>query len=114
MRKRGIRKQVWLNREEAARLQSLSKKAGLNQETYLRTLITGYVPKETPPADYFAMTRELHAIGVNLNQLAAAANATGRIDRAVFDYEATRLRRAVTDIQKAVLVPERSEGHVNG
>lgn len=113
MRKRGIRKQVWLNREEAARLQSQAKKAGLNQETYLRTLITGYAPKETPPADYFAMTRELHAIGVNLNQL-AAANATGRIDRAVFDYEATRLRRAVTDIQKAVMVPERRDGHANG
>lgn len=107
MRKRSIRVQVWLNKEEKTKLQSSAKKAGLSQETYLRTLINGYMPKELPPIDYYSMMRELHAIGSNLNQVAARANATGHIDKTVFQYEANRLRKALLDIQEAVTSPER-------
>lgn len=107
MRKRSIRVQVWLSKEERTKLQTSAKKAGLSQETYLRTLINGYVPKELPPTDYYIMMRELHAIGSNLNQIAAKANATGHIDRTLFQYEANRLRKAVLDIQEAVTLPER-------
>jgi len=91
MRKRSIRFQVWLNKGEKTKLQVSAKKAGLSQETYLRTLINYYVPKELPPPDYYTMMRELHAIGSNLNQIAARANATGHIDRTVIQYEANRL-----------------------
>ncbi|MEL7568354.1 MAG: hypothetical protein AAGU27_26245 [Dehalobacterium sp.] len=67
MRKREIRAQVWLNKEENAKLHTNAKKAGLSQKSYLRSLINGYLPKEVPPIDYFCMLRELHAIGRNLN-----------------------------------------------
>ncbi|MFZ5967640.1 MAG: plasmid mobilization protein [Bacillota bacterium] len=107
MRKRSIRVQVWLNKEEKTKLQASAKKAGLSQETYLRTLINGYMPKELPPIDYYSMMRELHAIGSNLNQIAAKANATGHIDKTVFQYEANRLRKDLLDIQEAVTSPER-------
>ena len=50
---------------------------------------------------------ELNRIGVNLNQIAAKANAMGHIDKTVFQYEANRLRRTVLDIQTAVTSPER-------
>jgi len=98
---------VWLNKDEKMKLQTSAKKAGLSQETYLRTLINGYVPKELPPPDYYAVMKELHAIGNNLNQIAARANAIGHIDRTTFQYEANRLRKAVLDIQTAVTSPER-------
>jgi hypothetical protein len=107
MRKRSIRIQVWLNEKENTYLDDNSKKAGLSCESYLRMLINGFVPKELPPLDYRALIRELQAIGVNLNQIAAKANATGHIDKSVFQYEANRLRRAVLDIQAAVTSPER-------
>ena len=107
MRKRSIRAQVWLNQEENVRLQDNAQKAGLSRESYLRALINGYVPKSLPPPDYYAMMRELHAIGVNLNQLSAKANATGHINKTIFQYEANRLRKAVLDIQAAVTLPER-------
>jgi hypothetical protein len=113
MRKRGIRIQVWLNKEEDKRLHTSAEKSGLSQESYLRALINGYEPKELPPVDYHTMTRELHAIGVNLNQIAAVANTTGHIDRSVFQYEANRLRKAMLDIQKAVTSPERRKENGN-
>ena len=63
MRKRGIRVQVWLNKEENTRLHTSAKKAGLSQESYLRTLINGYVPKELPPPDYYVMIKGLTLSG---------------------------------------------------
>jgi hypothetical protein len=67
MRRRAIRIQVWVNHNENAKLQASAKTSGLSQEGYIRSLINGYVPKTMPPPDYFAMMRELHAIGNNLN-----------------------------------------------
>ena len=107
MRKRSISFLLRLSEPEYFHLMRQVEKAGLNRETYIRALIKGYTPKEMPPMDYFVMIRELHAIGNNLNQLAAKAHATGHLDRVVFQQEADRLRRAVQHIQKAVTSPER-------
>lgn len=107
MRNRSIRAQVWLNDKEHAQLDDNAKKSGLSRESYLRFLITGFVPKKLPPLDYHALIQELHSIGVNLNQIAARANATGHIDKAVFQYEANRLRCDVLDIQAAFTIPEK-------
>ncbi len=109
MRKRNIPIIVRLNAKEQQHLAKQVKKSGLSQEAFIRTLINGYAPKELPPPDYFSMMRELHAIGSNLNQIAAKANATGNIDKTVFQYEANRLRKAVLDIQAAVTSPEKLE-----
>ena len=106
MRKRGISILVRLNTQEQQNLKKQVKKSGLSQEAFIRSLINGYVPKELPPLDYFSMIRELHAIGSNLNQIAAKANTTDHIDKTVFQYEANRLRKAVQDIIAAVTVPE--------
>lgn len=106
MRKRSIRVLVRLNEKERQHLVSQVKKSGLSQEAFIRALINGYVPKALPPLDYYAMMRELHAIGNNLNQLAAKAHATGHLDRAAFQQEADQLRRAVQQIQQAVTAPE--------
>lgn len=107
MRKRSISVLVRLNEKERQHLASQVKKSGLSQEAFIRTLINGYVPKALPPPDYYAMMRELHAIGNNLNQLAVKAHSTGHLDRATFQQEADRLRLAVQQIQQAVTAPER-------
>jgi len=104
---RSIKITFRLNAKEQQSLVKQVKKSRLSQEAFIRSLINGYVPKELPPPDYFSMMRELHAIGSNLNQVAAKANATGHIDKTVFQYEANRLRKAVQDIMEAVTAPER-------
>lgn len=106
MRKRSLRIQVWVNQEEDRKLQKHAKQTGLSREAYLRALINDYVPKTLPPTDYYTMLRELHAIGNNLNQLAAKAHATGHLDHTSFQREADDLRRAVQQIQEAVTAPE--------
>ncbi|MDD7667159.1 MAG: plasmid mobilization relaxosome protein MobC [Dialister sp.] len=113
MRKRGIPILIRLNAQEQQNLAKQVKKSGLSQEAFIRSLINGYMPKELPPPDYFSMIRELHAIGSNLNQIAAKANATGHIDTTVFQYEANRLKRTVQEIQAAVTAPERRNSDGN-
>ncbi len=59
MSKRNIEIRVCLNRKEAEALNKRVKKCGLSREGYLRHLITGVVPRETPPADYYEQFGEL-------------------------------------------------------
>ena len=42
--------------------------------------ISGYSPKETPPADYRDMMNELYAISRNMNQIAHIANSGKHIE----------------------------------
>lgn len=92
-----------LSEKEHKRLQRRAKSCGLSMSGYVRQIINGYKPRESPPADYFAMTRELKEIGNNLNQLAFVANATGLIDGAAYYEEAVRLRESLRRIEKAVI-----------
>lgn len=107
MRKRDIRVVVRLNEKEQKHLVNQVQKSGLSREAYIRALIKWFIPKPLPPQDYYAMMRQLHAIGNNLNQLAMKAHMTGHLERAVFQEEADRLRHAVQQIQQAVTEPER-------
>ena len=76
MERRTRKATVRLTEEELARLKEAARRAGWSQEAYLRALIGGIDPRPKPPPDYLAMTRELHAIGNNLNQLARWVNST--------------------------------------
>ena len=73
MRKRNVAILFRLNKKEAEALDKKVKKSGLNREAYLRQLISGVVPKDAPPPDYYSMMRELHKIGNNLNQMAVTS-----------------------------------------
>jgi len=75
MQNRTIEVKFRLNRGEADNLNKRVKKSGLSREGYIRQLINGHIPTDAPPPDYFAMMRELHYIGVNLNQIAQKAKA---------------------------------------
>lgn len=107
MRKRSISFLLRLSETEYAHLIKEVGKTGLSREAFIRMLINGYIPKTSPPPDYYAMVRELHSIGNNLNQLAVKAHTTGHLDRETFQQEADELRRAVQRIQQAVTEPER-------
>lgn len=92
-----------LSEVEYRRITRRAKSCGLGKSAYIRQLIVGYEPRESPPADYFAMTRELKEIGNNLNQLAFVANTTGLIDEAAYYEQVIRLRDSLRRIEKAVV-----------
>jgi hypothetical protein len=107
MRTRPLRIWAHLSKDEYEAFRRCVKKSGLPQEAYLRALIKGRVPREPPPADYYAMMKELHAIGNRINQIAARANAIGFIDAGQYEKDARELREAILWIQAAVVLPKR-------
>ena len=80
MTKRNIEIKVRLSRKEAENLNKQVKKCRLSREAYLRHLITGEVPREAPPPEYFAFMREMHYVGHNLNQIAQKAHVLNVVD----------------------------------
>ena len=98
-----------LNKKEAEALDKKVKRSGLNREAYLRQLISGVVPRDAPPPDYYSMMRELHKIGNNLNQIAQKAHVLNVIDVQRYDQEVWKFNEAVRKITEAVILPEKNE-----
>jgi hypothetical protein len=90
---------------EHERFMRLVGRSGLTQQAYVRHLISGVVPVDRPPPDYFAMARELHSIGNNLNQLAHHAHATGLVDEGRYRRNVAKLDEAIARIAEAVEMP---------
>ena len=105
MRKRNVHIQFWLDKKEAEALQTKVKKSCLSRKAYLRHLVNGLVPQDAPPPDYYAMMRELHGIGKNLNQIAAKAHTLNALDVQRYDENCRKLDEAVKTITAAVILP---------
>lgn len=114
MRKRNVSILFRLSRKEAEALNKKVKKSGLNREAYLRQLISGVVPKDAPPPDYYSMMHELHKIGNNLNQIAQKAHTLNVMDVQRYDQGMRMFEDAVKRITGAVILPERMEPEKEG
>lgn len=107
--RRTVKKQMWLSREEAQDFQKKAKKACLSEAALFRFLIRGYEPKEKPDDRFYDVMRELSAIGNNIHQLSAKANALNFIDAPMIAKEAERWHKFQADVEREVLRPGKSE-----
>lgn len=105
MRKRNNFIGLRLTNKELATLNEKAKKAGMRREVYLRSLINGYTPKELPSYDYLAMAKQLHAIGNNIHQVAARANATGFFMVKEYEQYMNDVYDAIARIETAIVAP---------
>lgn len=106
---RNIKITFRLSKSECEHFKKRVKKSGLSQEAYIRHIINGLVPTDAPPPDYFAMMRELHAIGTNLNQTAQKAHVLNVVDVKRYDEAVAALNKAVVSITNAVMLPRKIE-----
>ncbi len=107
MRTRNVHIQFWLSKNEAEALERKVKQSGLSREAYLRQIIKGIVPKNTPPPDYYSMMRELHKIGNNLNQIAQKAHVLNVVDVQRYDKAVRHFEQTVRVITEAVILPDK-------
>lgn len=99
---------VRLTQAEMVHLTRLVNGSKLSREAYLRQLISGVIPQDAPPPDYFSMMQQLYRIGNNLNQIAQKAHALNAIDTYRYDEAVREFREAVQKIQAAVLLPRQA------
>lgn len=105
MRKRNVHIQFWLDKKEAETFAKKVKRSGLSREAYLRHLVNGAVPNDAPPPDYYAMMKELHGIGNNLNQIAQKTHILNVVDVKRYDETVRRFEKSVKEITDAVILP---------
>ena len=108
MNNRSYEIKVRLTQAEMVHLNRLVNGSKLSREAYLRQLISGVVPQDAPPPDYFSMMQQLYRIGNNLNQIAQKAHALNAIDTYHYDEAVREFREAVQEIQAAVLLPRQA------
>lgn len=112
MSKRNIEIKVRLNRKEAEILNKRVKKSRLSREAYLRHLIDGVVPQDSPPPDYYSMMRELYGVANNLNQIAQKAHVLNVVDVQRYDMAVHQVEAAIKTITDAVILPRRMDDRV--
>lgn len=107
MRRRNIEIKIRLNQKEASILDKHVILSGLTREAYLRQLISGYIPKPSPPPDFHQFTEEIHRVGNALTAIAMQAHEQNIIDTVKYDQEVAAFRIAVKSILDAVLLPDK-------
>lgn len=107
MRSRNIKKQIWLDEDECRILQENSKKVGMKEAPYIRSLILGCVPKEKPDKEFYEVMKQLRGIGINLNQIAHRTNTLGYVESKYYQAEAEKWNAFIIDIKKKFLLPHK-------
>lgn len=102
MRKRTIKKQIWINQDEENILKLKSKKSGLNESEFLRSCIKGYKIKEQPTKEIREFIKQISGIANNINQIAIAVNTVGHIRDEDLEYIKNTMPKFILDFQKKV------------
>ena len=109
MQIRDIKKQTWMNKSEALSLVRKAKKAGLTEAALIRSLVSGYEPKEKPDDRFYDVMRQLSAIGNSMNQIARKANSLGFIDATEYERQAELLQQFQLDVRRHFILPGKAK-----
>lgn len=102
MRERSIKKQFWINQDEENLLKSKSKRAGLNESEFLRSLIKGYKIKEQPTKEIRDFIKQISGISNNINQIARTINSTRYIRNEDLEYIKNTIPQFILEFQKKI------------
>ena len=102
MRKRNIKKQIWINQDEDNLLKLKSEKSGLSESEFLRSCIKGYKIKEQPTKEIREFTKQISGIGNNVNQIAIRTNIRGYVQSDELEYLRNTISKFILDFQKKV------------
>ena len=102
MRKRTIKKQIWINQTEDNLLKAKAKKSGLNESEFLRSCIKGYKIKEQPTKEIMEFIKQISGIANNINQIARAVNTVGYVRDEDLEYLKTAVSQFILEFQKKV------------
>ena len=100
MRKRNIKKQIWIDVKEDNILKQKSKTAGLSEAEFIRSMIKGYKIKEQPTKEIVEFTRQISGIANNINQIARVVNTVGYIRDEDLEYIKNTIPQFILDFQK--------------
>ena len=102
MRKRNIKKQIWIDVKEDNLLKQKSKTAGLSEAEFIRSMIKGYKIKEQPTHEIREFIKQITGIANNINQIARAVNSTKYIRDEDLEYIKNTIPNFIINFEKKV------------
>lgn len=102
MRKRNIKKQMWIDAKEDELLKKKSKQAGLSESEFVRSLIKGYRIKEQPTEEIKSFQRDLYGIANNINQIAKVANSRYSVSHDDYKYISNTLADFILRFERKI------------
>ena len=100
MRKRNIKKQIWINVHEDNLLKKKSNESGLSESEFIRSLVKGYRIKEQPTEEIKNFQRELYGIANNINQIARISNSRYSTSHDDYNYISNTLSDFILRFEK--------------
>ena len=100
MRKRNIKKQIWINVQEDNLLKKKSNESGLSESEFIRSLVKGYRIKEQPTEEIKNFQRELYGIANNINQIAKISNSKYSTSHDDYNYISNTLSDFILRFEK--------------
>ena len=92
MRKRNIKKQIWIDVKEDNLLKQKSKVVGLSESEFIRSMIKGYRIKEHPTDEIKQFQRELYGI----------ANSRYSVSHDDYSYISKELSNFILNFEKSL------------
>ena len=102
MRKRNIKKQIWIDVKEDNLLKQKSKTSGLSESEFIRSMIKGYRIKEQPTDEIKKFQRELYGIANNINQIARISNSRYSVSHDDYSYISKELSNFILNFEKSL------------
>ena len=102
MRKKSIKKQIWIDSKEDELLKKKSKDVGLTESEFIRSIIKGYRVKAQPTEEIKNFQRELYGIANNINQIAKIANSIYSVSHDNYEYISKTLNDFIIRFEKKV------------
>lgn len=100
---------IYLNEVEYQTLYKKAGDCGMSANAYVRDIIHNVQPMAMPPVEYGEILRELHALGCNLNQIAAKAHSLGFIDEPKYRENVRELWNVCGDLSAVLVHREKLE-----
>ena len=107
MRKKNIKKQIWIDAKEDELLKKKSKQSGLSESEFVRSLIKGYRIKQQPTEEIKSFQRELYGIANNINQIARIANSRLSVSHDDYSYISKELSDFILRFEKELYSRQR-------
>ena len=107
MKKRSIKKQFYMNREEAQDLKKKAKGACMPEARLIRLLVAGYSPPPAPDEQFYEAMDLIRRLYERLEQIADAS--TDPLTQKLLASETEKWKKFRLAIEKRNLLPERTE-----
>ena len=96
-----------LSPKELANLEQAAALSGMSKSNYLRMLIRGYLPRQTPPEPFQEAMRQLREISGSMAQIAHTAQTHGTVDAQEYSATVQRLFAEILTLERAAMLPEK-------